>query len=106
MRYFEFNNHEYWALVAAESEEKAHQVYTEEVAGNCDECRYTSKEEGPVTEVSKEIAFGKYIGAVAHIEENQGRGFNKSSKRFSESQKHNGFNYIGISIKKLNNIFI
>ena len=26
------------------------------------------------TEVSKEIAFGKYIGAVAHIEENQGRG--------------------------------
>ncbi|HDR8090835.1 TPA: hypothetical protein QCZ12_000843 [Bacillus cereus] len=74
MRYFEFNKHEYWALVAAESEEKAHQVYTEEVAGDSDECRYTSKEEGPVTEVSKEIAFGKYIGAVAHIEENQGRG--------------------------------
>lgn len=74
MKYFKFNNHEYWALVAAESEEKAHQVYTEEVAGNCEECRYTSKEEGPVTEISKEIAFDKYIGTVAHIEENQGRG--------------------------------
>ncbi|MCC2507625.1 hypothetical protein [Bacillus cereus] len=70
MKYFEFNNHEYWALVAAESEEKAHQVYTEEG----EECRYTSKEEGPVTEISKEIAFDKYIGTVAHIEENQGRG--------------------------------
>lgn len=34
MKYFEFNNHEYWALVAAESLDKAYEVYKEEVAGD------------------------------------------------------------------------
>ena len=32
MKYFEFNKQEYWALVSAESVEKAYEVYAEEVA--------------------------------------------------------------------------
>ncbi|PEN99220.1 hypothetical protein CN556_04220 [Bacillus wiedmannii] len=32
MKYFEFNKQEYWALLAAESVEKAYEVYAEEVA--------------------------------------------------------------------------
>ncbi|EJQ71620.1 hypothetical protein [Bacillus cereus] len=32
MKYFEFNKQEYWALVAAETLEKACEVYAEEVA--------------------------------------------------------------------------
>lgn len=33
MKYFEFDKHEYWALVAAETLDKACEVYKEEVAG-------------------------------------------------------------------------
>ncbi|GAB6425931.1 TPA: hypothetical protein ACOQ4I_003389 [Bacillus cereus] len=48
MKYFEFNNHEYWALISAESVEKAYEVYAEEVAGESAE---QVKEEGEPKEI-------------------------------------------------------
>lgn len=57
MKYFEFNNHEYWALVAAESVEKAYEVYAEEVAGETVE---QVTKEGAITEISNDVAFVKY----------------------------------------------
>ncbi|QGF21755.1 hypothetical protein Sam46_gp56 [Bacillus phage vB_BcM_Sam46] len=71
MKYFEFNQHEYWALVAAETQEKAFAVYVSEVGGDS---ITQIIEEGYPTETTKEFAFGKYIAAVAHLPENQGRG--------------------------------
>ncbi|MBJ8063404.1 hypothetical protein [Bacillus cereus group sp. N15] len=61
MKYFEFNNHEYWAMVAAESVEKAYEVYAEEVAGESVE---QVKEEGDPKEVDSISAFMKYSKAV------------------------------------------
>ncbi|MCU4733446.1 hypothetical protein OCE56_24645 [Bacillus cereus] len=61
MKYFEFNKHEYWALVAAESVEKAYEVYAEEVA--CESVEQV-KEEGDPKEVDSITAFIKYTKAV------------------------------------------
>ncbi|WP_346817198.1 hypothetical protein [Bacillus paramobilis] len=70
MKYFEFNKHEYWALVAADNVIKACEVYAEEVAG---ESAVEVQKEGAVEEVTKEIAFGKFLNAVARLEENKGK---------------------------------
>ncbi|MGQ3545763.1 hypothetical protein [Bacillus cereus] len=72
MKYFEFNNHEYWALVAAETVEVAYEVYAKEVGGE-DGNPGSVKEEGEAVEVTKELAFGKFLNAVAHLEENKGK---------------------------------
>ncbi|MEC2869948.1 hypothetical protein ACIQHV_11135 [Bacillus bombysepticus] len=61
MKYFEFNKHEYWALVAAESVEKAYEVYAEEVA--CESAEQV-KEEGEPKEVDSISAFIKYKKSV------------------------------------------
>ncbi|MCC2361698.1 hypothetical protein LKM19_13110 [Bacillus cereus] len=66
MKYFEFNNHEYWALIAADNVIKACEVYAEEVAG---ESVVEVQKEGAVEEITKEIAFGKFLNAVAQLEE-------------------------------------
>lgn len=68
MKYFEFNKHEYWALVVAENVIKACEVYAEEVAGDS---VVEVQKEGAVDEITKEIAFGKYLSAVAQLEENK-----------------------------------
>ncbi|MFY0167290.1 hypothetical protein P3K79_28095 [Bacillus anthracis] len=70
MKYFEFNKHEYWALVAAENVIKACEVYAEEVAG---ESVVEVQKEGAVDEITREVAFGKFLNAVAHLEENKGK---------------------------------
>ncbi|MDO6633241.1 MULTISPECIES: hypothetical protein [Bacillus cereus group] len=70
MKYFEFDKHEYWALVAAETKGRAYTVYAKEVAGNGTQSVIS---EGDITEVTKEIAFGKFLNAVAHLEENKGK---------------------------------
>ncbi|HDR7617012.1 TPA: hypothetical protein QCX66_002850 [Bacillus mycoides] len=66
MKYFEFNNHEYWALVVAETKGRAYTVYAKEVAGDGTQ---SVIDEGDIIEVTKEIAFGKFLNAVAQLEE-------------------------------------
>ncbi|MEX0415468.1 hypothetical protein [Bacillus sp. C30] len=61
MKYFEFNKHEYWALVAAESLENAYEVYTEEVAGESVE---QVKSEGAPKEILKLEAHEMYARAI------------------------------------------
>lgn len=61
MRYFEFDKHEYWALVAAENTEKALDVYTEIVAGESGE---QVRGEGIPTEITKKQARRKYVDAL------------------------------------------
>ncbi|MCU5352480.1 hypothetical protein [Bacillus cereus] len=61
MKYFEFDKHEYWALVAVESVEKAYEVYAEEVAYESVE---QVKEDGDPKEVDSISAFIKYTKAV------------------------------------------
>ncbi|MED3683851.1 hypothetical protein [Bacillus thuringiensis] len=64
MKCFEFNKHEYWAMVAAESEKKAYEIYHTEVAGNT---IAGVMAEGRAVEVKKNISFGKYIiSAIKH----------------------------------------
>ncbi|MED1088294.1 hypothetical protein [Bacillus mycoides] len=70
MKYFEFDKHEYWALVAAETKGRAYTVYAEEVGG---EGTQSVISEGDITEVTKQIAFAKFINAVACLEENKDR---------------------------------
>ncbi|MED1012157.1 hypothetical protein [Bacillus mycoides] len=64
MKYFEFNNHEYWAMVAAEDEERAIEVYVEEVAGESIE---EIKEKGEPTEITREQALNRYIEASISV---------------------------------------
>ncbi|MGX5528583.1 hypothetical protein [Bacillus toyonensis] len=64
MRYFEFNNHEYWVMVAAENKEKVIEVYIEEVAGESVE---EVKEEGEPTEITQEQALNRYIEASISV---------------------------------------
>ncbi|EJQ36746.1 hypothetical protein IEC_03077 [Bacillus toyonensis] len=61
MKYFEFDKHEYWALVVAESVDVACEIYAEEVAGESAE---QVKEEGNPKEVDSISAFMKYAKAV------------------------------------------
>nr|WP_254520677.1 hypothetical protein [Bacillus cereus] len=56
MKYFEFDKHGYWAMVAAEDEEKAIEVYVEEVAGESIE---EIKEGGEPTEITREQALNR-----------------------------------------------
>lgn len=58
MMYFEFNHHEYWALIAAETVDKAYEIYAENVANSdADEVR----KEGQASPVSTKHALGKYV---------------------------------------------
>ncbi|MCQ6336982.1 hypothetical protein COK83_30430 [Bacillus thuringiensis] len=66
MKYFEFNKHEYWALVAADSVEKAYEVYAEEVAG--DSAKQV-KEEGEPKEIKQIEAAIMYEKIVSKDEE-------------------------------------
>ncbi|EJR62790.1 hypothetical protein IK3_03110 [Bacillus toyonensis] len=61
MKYFEFDKQEYWALVAAESEKKAYEVYHTEVAGAT---IADVMAEGKPEELKKPTAFAKYITAT------------------------------------------
>ena len=61
MKYFEFDKHEYWALVAAETLEKAYEVYAEEVAGESVE---QVKAEGEPKEKLKLDAHEMYVLAI------------------------------------------
>lgn len=55
MKYFEFNKHEYWAIVAAEDAQKAFAVYVAEVGGDS---ITQIIEEGYPAEVSKDRVLG------------------------------------------------
>ncbi|MES5896503.1 hypothetical protein [Bacillus cereus group sp. RP43] len=79
MKYFEFIKQEYWALVVAESVEKAYAVYAEESASEV-------AKEGPVDEISRAFAFGKYLNAVAGLEENQGKELKEYICEFAEME--------------------
>ncbi|MEM5665493.1 hypothetical protein AAHB94_24175 [Bacillus toyonensis] len=68
MKYFEFNKYEYWALVAAESVEKACEVYAEEVTG---ESALQVSKEGAVTEILKLDAHEMYRMAIRKIEKDK-----------------------------------
>ncbi|MFK4375246.1 hypothetical protein ABH948_000642 [Bacillus sp. RC218] len=61
MKYFEFNKHEYWAMVVAENTEKAIEVYVGAVAGETIE---EVKEEGFPTEITKQQAMRQYIDVL------------------------------------------
>lgn len=61
MRYFEFDKHEYWALVVAENTEKALDVYTEIVASESGE---QVRGEGIPTEITKKQARRKYVDTL------------------------------------------
>lgn len=58
MKYFEFDKHGYWAMVAAEDEDKAIEVYVEEVAGESIE---EIEEEGEPTKITRKQALNRYI---------------------------------------------
>ncbi|PHF94211.1 hypothetical protein [Bacillus wiedmannii] len=61
MKYFEFNKHEYRAMVAARDVEQAVEVYVDVVAGeNTEEV----KEEGLPTEITKQQAMRRYIDVL------------------------------------------
>ncbi|MGH1326166.1 hypothetical protein COM40_12195 [Bacillus wiedmannii] len=61
MKYFEFDKHEYWAMVAAENEKKAYEIYQTEVGGNS---IAEVMAEGKAEELKKDVAFGMYINAT------------------------------------------
>ncbi|MFD0768848.1 hypothetical protein ACFQZ1_07970 [Bacillus sp. CGMCC 1.60114] len=66
MRYFEFDKHEYYALMAVKDGglEKAIDLYVEIVAGeNAEEV----KAEALPTEITRNQALTKYVNAVAEI---------------------------------------
>ncbi|MDA2322045.1 hypothetical protein [Bacillus cereus group sp. Bc177] len=85
MKYFNFDKHEYWALVAAETVEVAYEVYAKEVGGE-DGNPESVKEEGEAVEVTKELAFGKFLNAVAHLEENKGRTIKDFTNEFLDHE--------------------
>ncbi|MRC17292.1 hypothetical protein GH866_16910 [Bacillus thuringiensis] len=63
MKYFEFNNHEYYALIAVNGDvDKAIEIYVENVAGNNTE---QVKEEGIPVELTQEQALSKYLVSLA-----------------------------------------
>lgn len=83
MKYFEFDKHEYWALVAAETKDRAYTVYAKEVAGNGTQSVIS---EGDITEITTEIAFGKFLNAVAHLEENKGKNLQDYLNDFNDHE--------------------
>ncbi|QWH76428.1 hypothetical protein EXW59_06800 [Bacillus mycoides] len=62
MRYFEFNKHDYYALMAVKDggEEKAIELYVENVAGESIE----EVEEGLPVEITREQALSKYLDVM------------------------------------------
>lgn len=58
MMYFEFNRHEYWALIAAGTVDKAYEIYAENVANSDAE---EVRKEGQASPVSTRHALDKYI---------------------------------------------
>ncbi|PGX99897.1 hypothetical protein COE15_14570 [Bacillus cereus] len=68
MKYFEFDKHEYYALIAAENAEKAIGIYVENVAGDSVD---QIKEEGAPSEVTREQAleiFTNTLNAICSTE--------------------------------------
>lgn len=63
--YFEFNKHEYWALIASNSADKALQIYLEEVGHNTIE---EIIEEGFPDIISKDRAFCMFLSAESSEE--------------------------------------
>ncbi|PEP21723.1 hypothetical protein CN566_28385 [Bacillus wiedmannii] len=63
MKYFEFDKHGYWAMIAAVDEEKAIEVYVDVVAG---ENTAEVEGEGFPTEVTKQQAMRQYIDVLHH----------------------------------------
>lgn len=64
MKYFEFKNHEYWALVASANIDEAFEAYVEEVAySNIEE----AKEDGEPVEITRDEALKRYIKASVEI---------------------------------------
>ncbi|MEM5606495.1 hypothetical protein AAHB51_27750 [Bacillus cereus] len=61
MKYFEFDDHEYWALIAADTLEKAYEIYAEEVAYESVE---EVKEAGAPKEKLKLDAHEMYVLAI------------------------------------------
>ncbi|WP_420972140.1 hypothetical protein [Bacillus thuringiensis] len=63
MRYFEFNKHDYYALMAVKDggEEKAIDLYVEIVAGESIE---EVEEEGLPVEITREQALAKYLDVM------------------------------------------
>lgn len=59
-KYFEFNSHEYYGLIVARDEEKAYEVYLQNVGGESIE---EVKAEGRPDEISITEALGKVIKA-------------------------------------------
>ncbi|WP_270364066.1 hypothetical protein [Bacillus paranthracis] len=58
MMYFEFNKHEYWALIAADTVDKAYEIYANEIGGIDAE---SVRKEGQASPVSTQHALDKYI---------------------------------------------
>lgn len=65
MKYFEFVEQEYWALVAADTVEKAYEVYAEEVAHDS---AAAVKAEGEPREKSKVDAHEMYVSAIRNVD--------------------------------------
>lgn len=69
--YFEFDDHEYYGLIAVNMEEedrnepheKAIEIYVSEIAGVC---FYSVSEEGKPEQITKEQAFMKFMYAPNH----------------------------------------
>ncbi|OUB41429.1 hypothetical protein [Bacillus thuringiensis] len=64
MKYFEFDKHEYYALIAAEDTDKAVGIYVENVAGDSVE---QIKEEGIPSEITREQALEIFTNTLNAI---------------------------------------
>lgn|SRR5690625_3034563 len=90
MKYFEFNRHDYYALIAVEIPKvpvttcilnKAYKVYLENVGG---ESLYELKNEGTPTEITKKQALLKFL----KCKDNEDVPVGKLFKEFEECRDH------------------
>lgn len=77
MKYYEFNKHEYYALIKAKTAQKAMEIYVDQVAGDSVE---QVKAEGMFDFLNKYDAFVKYGLAPKEVEEN----FEETVKYFED----------------------
>ncbi|WGT37772.1 hypothetical protein QH639_18300 [Lysinibacillus sp. 1 U-2021] len=77
MKYYEFNKHEYYALIKAKTAQKSMEIYVENVAGESVE---QIKNEGTPDLLNKYDAFVKYGLAPKEVDEN----FEETVKYFEE----------------------
>lgn len=83
MKFYEFNNYEYYALIGAENEEKAIKFYVEEISDI-----EIEKDERP-NEITRECAWNKYKKALENelvfmFEEDMLKEFNNQIINHSE----------------------